>query len=394
MRGERQKAGSMKYEVGSGGRGAERYVSQSAYRLPDGLVTIVRWPGVPEPSSAHEALFAAARRVDAERVFVTGPSATATALWAARTGARVAHWTENAAEALSLTASFAENQLAPPASFLQAGFDDLEPASCNAAFVHLPRGHVLQEELLRTASAMLRPGGRLVFVGAKNEGVHGAVENARAIFGQAGIVTRKGGYHAGLAQRPDGSCPLPDVQRTEVEVEVDGTSTHLVSYTGAFAAGRLDEGAASLIKGMRLAAGARVLDLGCGTGLVGLAALRRGVDVTLSDVSARAVASTCATLTANGYSDAPVHLACGAAAEETATFDCVLANPPFHRGHGIDFDVSQFFVAEAARVLKAGGRLYLVANAFLRYEAWLRACFGSIQTVWEDKRFRVWEAVK
>ena len=379
----------MRNDVRGGGN-----VSHSVFRLPDGPVTVVRWPGVPEPGVAHEALFAAARRVDAERVFAAGPGAAATALWAARAGARVVHWTENAAEALSLAAGFKENRLAEPGCYVQAGFDGLEMASCDAAFVHLPRGTALQEELLRVAAAMLRPGGRLVFVGAKNEGVKGAVEVACALFGQAGIVTRKGGYHAGLAQRPDGDYPLPDIQRFEVDVDLDGAPTLLISYTGAFAAGRVDDGAAALIAGMQLAAGARTLDLGCGTGLVGLAALRRGADVTLTDVSARATASAGATLAANGYSDVPVHLACGAAAEETATFDCVLANPPFHQGHGIDFDVSQLFVAEAARVLRAGGKLFLVANAFLRYEAWLRASFGSVQSAWEDKRFRVWKATK
>jgi len=375
-------------------RRAAKYASQSGYRLPNGPVMMTRWPGVPEIGAANEALFAAARRVAAAHAFVTGPGATATALWAARNGARVTHWTDSAAEAASLEASFAQNNLPAPYSFVQADFTGLEPVSCDVAFVHLPRGAALQEEALRLAAAMLHPNGRMVFVGAKNEGVKGAVARARDIFGRAGIVTQKGGYHAGLAQRPEGEFPLPDVARAENDIEVDGVLTRLVSYTGAFAAQRLDGGAAALIAGMQIAEGTRALDLGCGTGLVGLTALRRGATVTFADVSARAVASTRDTLTANGYPGTPIHLACGAAAEDAATFDVVVTNPPFHQGHAVTFEVSQLFVTEAARVLKAGGRIYLVANAFLRYDTWLRAHFHNVRIVWKDKRFRVWEGIK
>ena len=362
--------------------------------LPDGPITTIQLPGVPKPGPANTALFAAARNVAAGQTFVTGPGATATALWAARAGAAITCWTENAAEGQSLQASFAHNQLAAPQSFVQADFAGLEPATCEAALLHLPRGREMQDEALRLAAAMLRPGGRLVFVGATHEGVKSALQQARIIFGQAGIVVRKGGYHAGLAYRPDGDFPLPTVSRTERAIIVDSVPTRLVSYTGVFAPDRLDDGAAALIAGMRISSGARVLDLGCGTGLVGLAALWRGADVTLTDVSARATLSARETLAANGYPDAPITHACGATTVETATHDIVIANPPFHQGHGLHFEVAKVFIEEAARVLKAGGRLYLVANAFLNYEAWLGKHFARVQQVWNNRRFRVWEGTK
>jgi len=362
--------------------------------LPDGPIPIVRLPGVPEPGAGHAALFAAARQVAAGRVFIAGPGATTSALWAARAGAAVTCWTENAAEGQSLIASFARNRLPPAQCFIQADFTGLQPATCDAAFLHLPRGREVQEEALRLAAAMLRPGGRLVFVGATHEGVKSALQQARTLFEQAGIVVRKGGFHAGLAQRPDGHFPLPGVQRTDRAVVVEGVPTQLVGYTGAFAPDRLDDGAAALIAGMQISAGASVLDLGCGTGLVGLTALRRGANVTLTDVSARAVLSAQETLAANGYPNVAITHACGAATFETATFDIVVTNPPFHQGHGLHFETAQFFIEEAARVLKAGGRLYLVANAFLGYEPWLRARFTRVQQVWNDRRFRVWEATK
>ncbi len=362
--------------------------------LPDSPISIVRLPGVPEPGPGNAALFAAARNVAASRAFVAGPGATATALWAMRAGAAVTYWTENAAEGQSLAASLAHNRLPAAQCFVQADFAGLEPATCDAAFLHLPRGREMREEALRLAAAMLRPAGRLGFVGATREGVKSALQQAQMIFGQAGIVVRKGGYHAGLAHRPDGDFPFPAIHRTERDIVVDGVPTRLVGYAGAFAHDRLDDGAAALIAGMQIPAGARVLDLGCGTGLVGLAALRRGAHVTMTDVSARAVLSAQETLAANGYPDVSVTHACGAATVETATFDIVVTNPPFHQGHGLHFETVQFFIEEATRVLKAGGKLYLVANAFLSYEPWLRAHFARVQQVWNDRRFRVWEGTK
>ncbi len=363
--------------------------------LPDGPATLARLPGVPEPGPATGALLQAARRLTGEHVFVMGPGATGAALWAARQGGTVTYWTDNVAEAESLEASFRLNRLlARLQVVLQPDFSGLTPAFYTMALVHLPRGRALQTEALALVAALLQPGGRLVFVGATREGVKGAHREAQRLFGHAGIVVRKAGYHAGLAQRPEGAFPIPQVGYETRTIVVDGVATQLVSCPGVFAWDRLDDGAAALIAGMDIEPGTDVLEIGCGTGLPGLAALRCGATATLVDVSARAVASAQRTLAANGYPDVPVLLSQGAAAVQERTFDMVITNPPFHQGHGVDFEVARGFVREAARVLRYGGHLYLVANAFLKYEPWLRESFARVGVAWEDRRFQVWHAEK
>ncbi|MBN1875772.1 MAG: class I SAM-dependent methyltransferase [Anaerolineae bacterium] len=405
------------------------HVSSITYHDSAQPVDVARLPGVPEPGEAMVALLTAARYVGEGRVFIAGPGLAAVALWAARAGAEVVVWTDNIAEAASLAMTFARHQLplkmhygamdatgfafeslcdlqatvanSPHHCFLQAGFDDLEPGTCDLALLHLPRGKSLQVEVFSLAAAMLRPGGRLAFVGAKNEGIKSAVKLAQQVFGHAGIVVRKGGYHAGLAQRPVAerasarTFALPEVSFVTRAIMVADVPTQLVSCHGTFAADRLDDGAEALIAGMTISPGANVLDIGCGTGLVGLAALRRGAGVTSLDVSARAVTSTRRTLAANGYPDVPVLLSCGASAiTMDCSFDGVVTNPPFHKGHGVDFEVARLFVADAARVLKWGGTLYLVANAFLPYGPWLKAHFSRVTLAWENTRFRVWKGEK
>jgi 16S rRNA (guanine1207-N2)-methyltransferase len=358
--------------------------------LPDGPAAVARLPGVPEPHDGHAALFDAARRQPLGAVFVAGPGSAATALWAARGGARVVHWTESAAEGRAVTATFEANGLPAPKSSVSPDFTPLKSAACGAALVHLPRGRDRQRELLRAAAAVLREGGKLVVVGARREGVKSAVKEAKRIFGQAGVVSHKGGYHAAMAYRPPGEFELPAVPFRRYNVVVDGEPTKLVSCPGVFAPDRLDVGAAALIRKMDIAPASLTLDLGSGTGLAGLAAARRGARTISADVSARAAAATRRTLDANGFVDAEVYLCCGAAAVPDAEVDTVITNPPFHSGHDVDFEASQLFVREAARVLKAGGEVYLVANAFLDYGPWLKQSFRAVEVAWQDRKFRVW----
>ncbi|MGC9521745.1 MAG: methyltransferase [Anaerolineae bacterium] len=373
----------------------KRWLSYEEIDLPDGSARLAQLPGVRKPGPAHTALFDAVRRVPPGKVFVAGPGAAASALWAARVGATVITWTWDVAEYLSVTETFAENGLSPADSVL--GFDcaDLEPERCELALLHLPRGRDLQNELLQAGGAMLRPGGRLAFVGAKNEGVRAALDEARRLYGTAGVVARKAGYHAALAYRQESEAiPLPVVDLEAHIVSVEGQPTALHSYPGAFARDRLDAGARALIEGMKISPAATVLDLGCGTGLVGLAALRQGGRVIGTDVSTRAVMSTHHTWAANGFPDAEVHVCIGATALPDASVDVVVTNPPFHKGHDVDFGVVQLFIEEAARVLRAGGVIYLVANAFLNYEPWLNECFSAITPVLDDRRFRVWRGYR
>jgi len=197
-----------------------------------------------------------------------------------------------------------------------------------------------------------------------------------------------------MAYRPASELARPELVFDTHTVMVENEPTHLVSCVGAFAGDRVDGGAAALIEAMQIVPGSAVLDLGCGTGLAALAAARRGAHVTATDVAYRAVASARRTLSANDCSDVRVDHTHGAAAVEDGTYDTVVTNPPFHKGHDISFEVSEFFVGEAARVLRRGGELFLVANAFLDYEPWLIQHFANIEVVLDNRQYRVWHAVR
>src|SRR6187399_1434004 len=85
--------------------------------------------------------------------------------------------------------------------------------------------------------------------------------------------------------------PAVAFRRTPVEATVWGHDLRLTSGSGVFAQGRLDIGTAVLFRETEPPAPGRILDLGCGYGLIGLAAAAAvpGAHVTAVDVNERAV---------------------------------------------------------------------------------------------------------
>ena len=73
-------------------------------------------------------------------------------------------------------------------------------------------------------------------------------------------------------------------------------------------------------------------------------------------------------------------------------YDAVISNPPFHQGRADLPELGRAFITQAARALVPQGRLWLVANRHLPYEATLAAHFEQVRTVVMEDGFKVIEA--
>lgn len=254
----------------------------------------------------------------------------------------------------------------------------------------LPKGREATQQALADAAAALRIGGRLLLAGPTRGGIKSAVARMGELFGNAEVLRIKARHRVAVAVKraPVAAPPAP---YAEVAAKVRGQTVRFVSRPGVFAGLALDGGTRLLIEAMRLNPTDTVLDLGCGSGVIGLVAARLCSQghVTLVDASSMAVEAARRTLALNGVTNAEVLLSDCAAAVFDREFDVVVTNPPFHQGFGVEYDVARQFIVDAARVLRPGGRLYLVANRFIRYDRWIEEAFGNVTTVYQDNRYRV-----
>ena len=64
-------------------------------------------------------------------------------------------------------------------------------------------------------------------------------------------------------------------------------------------------------------------------------------------------------------------------------------NPPFHSAQATDIDLGRAFLKTAAAALKRRGKLLLVANRQLPYEAVLEANGLTWRKIAEDKTYKI-----
>jgi len=183
------------------------------------------------------------------------------------------------------------------------------------------------------------------------------------------------------------------VTTTITQARLRGLELRLATQPGVFAAHGVDAGTALLIEALRVTPTARVLDLGCGAGAIGIVAAKlatRGAAV-LVDCDLRATRLAQHNLELNGVTNAEVVLGDGVHdLAPKARFDLVASNPPTHSGR----EVLQDFVAGAYRVLRPRGALYMVFNRLPSLSRDIEAVFGNVEVVARSKGFVVVRAVK
>ena len=242
------------------------------------------------------------------------------------------------------------------------------------------------------AHKALKPSGAALFVMHKDQGAKRYEKRAAALFGEAKLVAKEGGWRLSRAVKRSGAAE--EVIEEIRPVSFDTAGLALEALPGVYAAGKLDPGTALLLETLDMSTllAQRVLDLGCGYGLLALKASLAGASVTALDDDLLAVRSTHQNAKRYGLDVRALHSDVDSEISGE-TFDAALMNPPFHVGKQVALEVPRAFLAAAHEHLRPGGELALVANKVLPYERDLER-WASFETLATNKQFKVLKAVR
>jgi 16S rRNA (guanine1207-N2)-methyltransferase len=164
---------------------------------------------------------------------------------------------------------------------------------------------------------------------------------------------------------------------------------------GVFSKKGIDFGSRLLIETMEFPPEAKVLDVGCGYGPIGLNAAvlaKRGM-VTMVDINERAVELARENARRNGIENVRILQSDLLTRVQDESFDCILTNPPIRAGKET---VHRIF-EQASERLVTGGALWVVIqkkqgapSAFTK----LQSIFGSVEEVGKDKGYRIFKSIK
>jgi 16S rRNA (guanine1207-N2)-methyltransferase len=175
-------------------------------------------------------------------------------------------------------------------------------------------------------------------------------------------------------------------------VSVADTEFTAISIPGVFNHGGLDAGTKMLLENAPTIKQGKVLDFGCGAGLIAtfLGLRNSALSFVCSDVSALATYATEQTLRLNNITGEAI-LSDGLK-NITEKFDLIISNPPFHTGIATDYTVAEAFLANAKQHLTKTGKLNIVANSFLKYPPILETQFDNYETVFKNNKFAIYSS--
>ncbi|MFG2003704.1 methyltransferase [Spirillospora sp. NPDC048911] len=370
---------------------------------PWGDFTLARFPDNPRDDlrawdASDEYLL---RHLDEERADLSGSVAVVGDRWGALATALAAFHPAQISDsflAQSATRANLERNAVDPGAVRLLTTRDAPPERVDVLLVRVPKSlALLEDQLHRLASAVHE---RTVVVGTGMvKEIHTstlqlfekligptrtslAVRKARLIFSTPDLS---------IPRRPS---PWPHTYALPEGVGIASGRT-VVNHAGIFCADRLDIGTRFFLQHLPQGGDyGRIIDLGCGNGVVGLTAslAHPRAEVLFVDESFQALASAEETYDANAEGKAEFLASDGLSAVPAKSADLVLNNPPFH-SHQATTDATAWRMFTGARkVLRPGGELWVVGNRHLGYHVKLRRIFGNCTTVAANPKFVVLRA--
>lgn len=265
-------------------------------------------------------------------------------------------------------------------------------AEAEHVLLFLPKAKPRFAQLLKSVTAQLPKAAELWVVGENSGGIKSASKHLAPYFAELSKVGNA--KRCGLLRCASLQAVEPELETISAEAEwIAFQDWQLASLPGLFNKGAVDKGTELLLKHLPKKLYGKVLDMGCGGGVLSVAAMSLGAEsVVAVDSSAIALEATRQSLKKNNvegvevlasdvFSDVPRDIG--------GSFNWVISNPPFHTGVTTDYQPVQKLIKDSKRYVKSGGRLMFVANRHLPYEQWLEATFKRWELLEQQHGFKV-----
>lgn len=165
------------------------------------------------------------------------------------------------------------------------------------------------------------------------------------------------------------------------QLNVNDIELTIASLPGVFSQKKLDIGTALLLESLPKNMQGKVLDFGCGAGVISCFVGKKFPDTQLSllDVSALAISSAQKTLELNQLSGDV--FASNSLSNVTEKYQHIVSNPPFHQGTKTSYQASEDFLKGIKPYINRNGNITIVANSFLQYLPIMQQHIGKTKSL-------------
>lgn len=260
------------------------------------------------------------------------------------------------------------------------------------ALVLAGRHRGLNELRIAQAFESVAPGGLIVIAGSKDDGIASLRKRIGELVPLDGHLPK---YH-GIAfwlRRPADLAAAQQLRAANPALLVEG---RFHTAPGMFSFDRIDTGSRLLVENLPDDLRGSVADFCAGWGYLAAEIAARSPGILALDLHEADFASLEAAklnLAAVSQSITRNFFWTDLLSEPVERrYDAIVMNPPFHRSRAAEPEIGAGMIRAAAKALKPGGRLFMVANRQLPYEPILSAAFSSHAELARDGMFKVLSA--
>lgn len=262
-----------------------------------------------------------------------------------------------------------------------------ESEGFDAALVLAGRHRGQNELRIAEAIERVRPGGLIAVAGGKDDGI----ASLRKRIGE--LVTLDGHMpkHHGIAfwfHRPADAAAAAALRVANPTLLVE---SRFRTAPGMFSFDKIDAGSRLLVDNLPGDLRGNIADFCAGWGYVAAEVAARSPGISALDLyEAEFEALEAAKRNIGNTAAEPNFFWIDLLSEPIERrYDAIVMNPPFHRSRATEPEIGAGMIRAAAKALKPGGRLFMVANRQLPYEPVLAAAFSSHAEIARDGMFKV-----